>query len=127
MTLLYYNSRFLDHDTGDHPEQAERVRQIMARLEANGLAADCVRPTWKPASRTRLERIHEPGHIERLAALAARGGGYIDSDTVVSSASVDVAELAAGAACDAVERVLSGEDKTALCVVRPPGHHALVE
>jgi acetoin utilization deacetylase AcuC-like enzyme len=35
--------------------------------------------------------------------------------------------LAAGAACDAVDRVLSGEDRTALCIVRPPGHHALPE
>ena len=32
-----------------------------------------------------------------------------------------------GAACDAVDRVLAGEDKTALCLVRPPGHHALAE
>lgn len=127
MTLLYYDPRFLDHDTGAHPEQPERVRQIMARLEASGLAADCVRPAWKPVSRARLERIHEPGHIDRLAALAARGGGHIDADTIVSAASVDVAELAAGAACDAVDRVLSGEDQTALCVVRPPGHHAVAE
>ena len=33
--------------------------------------------------------------------------------------------LAAGAACDAVRRVLAGEDASALCLVRPPGHHAL--
>jgi acetoin utilization deacetylase AcuC-like enzyme len=127
VTLLYYDPRFLEHETGAHPEKAERVRRIMARLDDTGLASNCVRPTWKPASRARLERIHEPGHIDRLAALAARGGGHVDSDTIVSPASVDVAELAAGAACDAVERVLSGEDKTALCVVRPPGHHALAE
>jgi acetoin utilization deacetylase AcuC-like enzyme len=38
-----------------------------------------------------------------------------------------VARLAAGAACDAVDRVLASEDKTALCLVRPPGHHALRE
>jgi acetoin utilization deacetylase AcuC-like enzyme len=36
-----------------------------------------------------------------------------------------VARLAAGAAVDAVRRVLAGEDRTALCLVRPPGHHAL--
>jgi acetoin utilization deacetylase AcuC-like enzyme len=71
--------------------------------------------------------VHEPGHIDHIAALAARGGGYIDSDTVVSGASYDVATLAAGAACDAVDRVLNGEAKTALCLVRPPGHHAVRE
>ena len=125
MTLLYYDPRFLDHDTGNHPERPSRLRQIAARLESTGLMAQCTRPNWEPASRARLERIHEPGHIENVEAMAARGGGYLDPDTVVSPASFDVARLAAGAACDAVDRVLAGEDKTALCLVRPPGHHAL--
>jgi acetoin utilization deacetylase AcuC-like enzyme len=78
-------------------------------------------------SRSRLELVHEPGHIDRVLGLAARGGGHLDPDTVVSPRSADVAQLAAGAACDAVDRVLNGEAKTALCLVRPPGHHALPE
>ncbi len=125
MTLLYYDPRFLDHDTGVHPERPERLRQVIARLEAADLVAQCDRPAWQPASRARLERVHEPGHIERMMAIAAHGGGHPDPDTVVSAASFDVAQLAAGAACDAVDRVLKGEAKTALCLVRPPGHHAL--
>jgi acetoin utilization deacetylase AcuC-like enzyme len=127
MTLLYYDPRFLDHDTGSHPERASRLQQVAARLESTGLMGQCPRPTWQPASRERLERIHEPGHVETVAAMAERGGGHLDPDTVVSPNSFDVARLAAGAACDAVDRVLAGEDKTALCLVRPPGHHALPE
>jgi acetoin utilization deacetylase AcuC-like enzyme len=127
MTLLYYDQRFLEHDTGVHPERPERLRRIAARLEETGLAAQCSRPVWNPASRARLERVHEPGHIDRVAAVAAHGGGHLDPDTVVSPASFDVAALAAGAACDAVDHVLAGEAKTALCLVRPPGHHALSE
>jgi acetoin utilization deacetylase AcuC-like enzyme len=46
---------------------------------------------------------------------------------VVSSESCSVAELAAGAACDAVDRIMRGESKTAFCALRPPGHHALPE
>jgi len=38
-----------------------------------------------------------------------------------------VARLAAGAACDAVDRVTSGPHHQALCLVRPPGHHALAQ
>jgi acetoin utilization deacetylase AcuC-like enzyme len=34
--------------------------------------------------------------------------------------------LAAGCACDATERVVRGEDTQAVCLVRPPGHHAMI-
>jgi acetoin utilization deacetylase AcuC-like enzyme len=125
MTLLYSHPRFLDHDTGAHPESPERLEHIAARLESSGLAERCVRPTWEPASEARLLAVHDAAHIARVADLARRRGGRLDADTVVSADSFDVARLAAGAACDAVERVLRGEDFTALCVIRPPGHHAL--
>jgi acetoin utilization deacetylase AcuC-like enzyme len=127
MTLLYYDPRFLDHDTGQHPEQPERLRQIIARLDSTGLTDQCARPRWQPAARERLQLVHESAHIDRVAAVASRGGGRLDPDTVVSAASLGVAQLAAGAACDAVDRVLAGEANTALCLVRPPGHHALAE
>jgi acetoin utilization deacetylase AcuC-like enzyme len=127
MTLLYYDPRFLDHKTGQHPEQPERLRQIAARLDATGLMSQCVRPSWQPVSRERLQRVHDPHDIDAIIAMAQRGGGMLDVDTVVCSASADVAQLAVGAACDAVDRVLAGEDKTALCLSRPPGHHALAD
>jgi acetoin utilization deacetylase AcuC-like enzyme len=127
MTLLYYDPKFLDHDTGRHPEQPERLRRIIGHLEHAGLTDSCARPTWQLASRSRLSAVHEPGQIDRIAAICERGGGRLDPDTIASAASFDVATLAAGAACDAVDRVLAGEDKTALCIVRPPGHHALPE
>lgn len=125
MTLLYYDPRFLNHATGRHPERPQRLRQIMARLERGGLADQCVRPAWQTASRARLEHVHTPQQIDHVATVARQGGGMLDPDTVVSPASADVARLAAGAASDAVDRVLAGEDRTALCIVRPPGHHAL--
>jgi len=55
---------------------------------------------------------------------AERGGGAMDVDTVVSWRSYDTALRAAGAVCDAVEQVVRGDDNRALCLVRPPGHHA---
>jgi acetoin utilization deacetylase AcuC-like enzyme len=56
--------------------------------------------------------------------VAEDGGGRLDPDTVVSPRSFEVALAAAGACASAVDAVLAGPQRTALCLVRPPGHHA---
>jgi acetoin utilization deacetylase AcuC-like enzyme len=125
MTLLYCPPCFLDHETGNHPECAERIRRIPERLERAGLLARCYQPEFQPVSRKQLARVHSPSYIDEIWAYAKSGGGYIESDTVVSPASYDVALMAAGSVCDAVERLVRREDTQGLCLVRPPGHHAM--
>jgi acetoin utilization deacetylase AcuC-like enzyme len=125
MTLLYYDPIFLQHDTGMHPEQAPRLSRIMSHLSALGLDQRCQRPTWESVSTPRLTRIHQLSYVNSLAQFAQHGGGRIEIDTIVSPRSYEVARRAAGAVCDAVERVVRGEDSQAICLVRPPGHHAL--
>ncbi len=124
MTLLYYDPHFLRHETGGHPECAARLEQVISRLDRGGQRDQCDQPTWSPLSQARVELVHDPDYLGDIRSLASRGGGRAEVDTVVSPASVDTAYLAAGAAVDAVERVLSNEAKRALCLVRPPGHHA---
>lgn len=125
MTLLYNDPCFLKHETGAHPESAERIRPLALRLQQDGLAAQCRQVKWKPVAPRRLARIHSSGYINEVWALAKSGGGDLEAETVVSPASYDVALSAAGAVCDATERLVRGEETRALCVVRPPGHHAL--
>ncbi len=125
MTLLYSSPRFLDHQTGRHPERAERLLQVVRHLERTGLDQKCSRPPWQPVSPERLGRVHDGDYVDQVRELAEQGGGRIEVDTVVSRDSYDVARLASGALCDAVERVVGGEETQALCLVRPPGHHAL--
>ncbi|MBI1902453.1 MAG: histone deacetylase [Planctomycetia bacterium] len=127
MTLLYTDPVFLEHDTGDHPECPRRLAAITSRLEKNGLVEKCTRPKWEAATPADLALVHDPQYVEAVARFAERGGGQIEADTWVSQKSYDVACRAAGAVLDAVRRVVSGEDKTALCLVRPPGHHALYD
>jgi acetoin utilization deacetylase AcuC-like enzyme len=124
MTLLYSDPRFLDHATGRHPENPTRLAHITRRLDESGLADRCLRPTFDPISLERLKRVHEPAYVAEVAEFVGRGGGQLEADTVVGPKSYEVALLAAGAVADAVERVVRGEDTTALCLVRPPGHHA---
>lgn len=127
MTLLYYDPLFLEHDTGRHPENAGRLRPLITHLDASGLSARCERVAWEPVSIERLCRVHTSQHVDAVKAFAQRGGGQIEVDTVVSPKSYDVALMAAGAVCDAVTRVVRGHQQRALCLVRPPGHHALAD
>lgn len=61
-----------------------------------------------------------------LAACAERGGGQLDYDTFMSSASFVAARASAGAALAAV-RYADASGENAFAAVRPPGHHALLE
>lgn len=125
MTLLYTSPTFLEHDTGRHPECAERLRAITRLLDESGLRAKCDCVEWQPATADELLLVHDADYPESIQQYAERGGGRIEADTVVSLRSYDAAALAAGAVVDAVRHVVAGPERTALCLVRPPGHHAL--
>jgi acetoin utilization deacetylase AcuC-like enzyme len=124
MTLLYTDPLFLLHDTGAHPESAKRLKSITKRLEDSGLAKRCVPGAYQPLTAETVARVHKPEVIKLVKEAAARGGGRLDADTVVSPESYKGGLAASGACVAAVDAVLTGKDKTALCLVRPPGHHA---
>src|SRR5437764_1331470 len=123
MTLLYTDPLFLRHDTGRHVETADRLRSVTARLQKAGLDKKCAAGTYKPLSEEAVARLHSAKQVQSVKQLAAHGGGRIDPDTVVSPESFAVALAASGACVAAVDAVLEGDDRTALCLVRPPGHH----
>jgi len=127
MTLLYSDPVFLQHATGRHPERAERLRSITKRLTNAGLIPKCRTGEYRPLSEAAVLEIHSPGQLQAVKQLAEHGGGRVDPDTIVSPASFQVALAAAGACAAAVDGVLKGEDANALCLVRPPGHHATAE
>jgi acetoin utilization deacetylase AcuC-like enzyme len=124
MTLLYTDPFFLKHDTGRHPETADRLRSITARLDKTGLAKRCKTGSYKPLTEEVVAKVHAAKQVQAAKQLAEHGGGRIDADTVVSPESFHVGLAAAGACVAAVDAVLRGTDRTALCLVRPPGHHA---
>ncbi|MCC7334770.1 MAG: histone deacetylase [Pirellulaceae bacterium] len=127
MTLFYYDPVFMEHGTGDHPENPGRLLPTVRHLNFVGLDSMCTRPAWKPATEEQICLVHAPAYVASLRSFAEAGGGWLDEDTYLCERSYAVARLAAGAAIDAVQRVVAGEDTSAFCLVRPPGHHALAD
>ena len=117
-----YDPIFLEHDTGAyHPENANRLRSIIKAIEPLRERLLFVEP--RPASLELVMQVHPYYHIEFVEEKSSREEA-IDADTQVSSESYDAALMAVGAGKEAVDRVASGEIKSAFCAVRPPGHHA---
>ena len=124
MTILISDPLFQRHDTGRHPEQPARLVVIQNRLENAGLVAQCTKGWYAPLSEEDVCAIHAPDVVANARQLADAGGGWLESDTYVCPESFRVALAAAGACVAGVDQVLQGNDRTAFCLVRPPGHHA---
>lgn len=125
MVSLYYDRRMLDHiPPPRHPERPERLQAILRQLERTGYAQSCLKGTVRPATDEELTRVHDADYLAQVAAVGARGGGHVEADTWMSAGSELAARLGAGACVEAVDWVLAEPARRALCVVRPPGHHA---
>jgi acetoin utilization deacetylase AcuC-like enzyme len=121
--LLISSDRFADHLTPPgHPERAERAEAmdvVAAHWRESG--GEVVAP--RLATPEQLARVHDVEYLRRISETAGQAVS-LDPDTYTSSDTYEVARLAAGAAVDAVERVMGGPHTTAFALVRPPGHHA---
>ncbi len=122
---LIYDPIYLEHDTGSHVENAQRLVEIMEHLEQAKLMGQLVRIEPRAASAEELSMVHSMGFISYVQAFAQKGGGWLDADTVVSHSSYDAALCAAGGVITAVDAVMGGEAESAFALVRPPGHHAM--
>ena len=119
-----YDPIYLKHETGYHPENAQRLEAIMAHLEETGQLEQLTFIKPRPVTTEELEYVHQASYISRLQGASSRGGGWLDGDTVMSPDSYDAALYAAGGAIEATNAVISGGVKGAFALVRPPGHHA---
>ncbi len=120
---IFYSDIFLDHNTGlNHPECAERLTSCVTALKKSDIS-DFI--NWKlPRSATLqdLEMIHTKSYIDSIKSKCEDGGGYLDTDTYVSSKSYKVALKSAGAWLDGIDEIIDGNSTFVLS--RPPGHHA---
>ena len=122
--VLLRHPSSLEHDTGSHPENAQRIVAIERALdERDWLGWEVREPA--PAQREQIAAVHTASHVERIEELCRRGGGMIDMDTIVSRGSFEAALYAAGGAVALVDALLGDERAPAgASLHRPPGHHA---
>ena len=113
---IYDSPVFREHDAGaGHPERPERLDAIRLGLLDADLEGRLESMAPRDATREELTRVHTAAHVAAIAATAGRTVRF-DPDTQAGPRSYAAALLAAGAACDAVDRVLDGALDRAFCV-----------
>ncbi len=122
---LFTDRRMIDHRVpARHPERPDRLQSILRHLERIGDLATYSQGHVREATDDELGRIHSVEYRQRVINLEAKGGGMLDPDTWLLPGSNLAARLAVGACIEAVSFVLGDAHRRALCLVRPPGHHA---
>ncbi|KAJ1404828.1 hypothetical protein B484DRAFT_404639 [Ochromonadaceae sp. CCMP2298] len=138
---IYYHKACSLHRIPNHPEHYTRVDSIIQALQTTFPLGSL---SFREAGLVTKEQIllfHTTGHLARFMKLADDAAAAyskrkmvkylsIDSDTTVMWHTKNAAFRAAGAVISALEdmylpRSGAGHVDTALCVVRPPGHHAV--
>ena len=126
MTIVFSHHACLGHNMGEgHPERPARMNAVEEAFQREGLAGRLVRRDAERATLDCIGLMHPQKYIEQIvASVPSSGITRLDADTCLSPGSLEAVLRAVGAACSAVDAVLSGESKNAFCAVRPPGHHA---
>ena len=113
-----------EHTLKGHPENAGRVDAILHLLEQYQVTADMLTLEPQAATVEQLKRVHTNSMVEKVWQASAHNWQRLDVDTYVTPSSYDLARLAAGSAAAAVDKIMTGEAKTGVALIRPPGHHA---
>ena len=123
-TVLVY-APALAHTKAYHPESHHRLKATLQHLDNFGVLADLTRIDPKPATMAQWMRVHTPELIDHIQQVSFMGGGILDhGDTYATAQSFDLAKLAVGGCCQAVDEIMTGRADNGIALVRPPGHHA---
>ncbi|CAI9165717.1 unnamed protein product [Rangifer tarandus platyrhynchus] len=132
--LVYHEdmtaARLLWDDPECEIECPERLTTALEHLQQQGLEQRCLRLAAREASEAELGLVHSPEYVALLRGTQALGTGELQAlskqyDAVyLHPSTFHCARLAAGAALQLVDAVLTGAVRNGLALVRPPGHHS---
>ena len=135
---IFYDPEMMKHkeevDTNkDHPECPARIQRIFKVIKANGvLDRSEVRrlPRGRRLRKEESNLVHNPSHWmtlmdSRNLEIEERNSWAKSLNSIfLNQDSVDCGLLSAGGVLTCTEAVVRGHTRSALAVVRPPGHHA---
>ena len=124
-TGLYTNPIFLEHDTGQHPENANRLRAILDKLESDKLMGKFKVEAGRTATSAEIKMLHTEKLISEVETASESGAQTLHTrDCVISAQTYKASLHAVGSVLDAALEVAERRLDNAFCAVRPPGHHA---
>ena len=96
---IYTHSECMEHEVPPgHPERPQRLAAVLDRFRAEGLLDQLPVNTPRPAGDDDLARVHSRSHVEAVAqASPSTGLVRVETDTVMSTGSLNAARLATGA------------------------------
>jgi len=128
---ILYDDIFLEHDTGSgHPDRPERLFDVIDTLKNNpDFKYDLIWPSVRKAKKSELALAHSEKYIQlverEIRELSNDSPSFLSTgDTVISPASLDVAQMSVGASLVGIDEIMNGNIKAAFSFNRPPGHHA---
>ena len=110
---------------GGLPENPETKRRLRNLLDVTGLLGELAVSSAPVASEEELRRVHPASYLEAFKRLSDDKGGELGERTPFGPGGYDIAALSAGLATSALRSVLSGRQRNAYALSRPPGHHCL--
>ena len=124
-TGLYTNPIFLEHNTGQHPENANRLRAILDKLESDKLMGKFKVEAGRTATSAEIKMLHTEKLISEVENASESGAQTLHTrDCVISAQTYKASLHAVGSVLDAALEVAERRLDNAFCAVRPPGHHA---
>ena len=125
LTGLLTDPIYLEHDTGQHPENPNRLRVILSELQGSDIWDQLEIVPGEKADRKIIELIHDADYIDSIESEIKSGAPFVGTmDCMVCPKTFEVAEYAVGGAVALINKVETGELKNGFALVRPPGHHA---
>ena len=120
-------------DEDDHPECPERIQRIFEAIEAAGIMEreETKRlPCGRQLAKEECCLVHEEEHwtlIQETRDQSVEDRNLLaeaHNSIYLNQFSAECGLLSAGGVLTSVEAVVRGDTRSALAVVRPPGHHA---